>query len=130
MSTLEERVAALEAKVAAMGKAPSSSGAGEVANDYEMSGEHGDPEVKKDPPRWTGDSCVGLRYSQCPVAFLENLAGFLDWEAGKNAEDPTRSKYVEWDRKDARRARGWAARIKAGFAPPPEGGADDESLPF
>ena len=53
-----------------------------------------DQKVTKDPPRWTGDSCVGLNYSECPISFLEEMAGFLDWKVGKDKEKQAQGKPV------------------------------------
>ncbi len=85
---------------------------GAVADDADLDGPYGDPEVKRDPPKWTGDSFAGQRCSACPSDYLRSLAGFWDWKAGKTEEegDPDRQKYVKWDRLNAARARGWAAR--------------------
>lgn len=82
--------------------------------------QYGDPTVRKDPPKWDGESMVGRRYSECPPAFLRKLAGFLDWKAGKTEQegDPERQKYVGYDRKDAARARAWAERIEKQPAQP------------
>ena len=35
----------------------------EIADDYDLDGLYGDPEIRKDPPRWSGESMVGKRYS-------------------------------------------------------------------
>lgn len=117
--------------------------AGGLANDYEMSGEHGDPMVtKRDPPRWQGESYVGKKFSECPADYLETLASFLDWKASKTEEenDPARVKFAAYDRKDARRARTWAHRKANGHvaapAAPPEAtdeeaaAVGDDEIPF
>lgn len=98
--------------------------AGAVATDADLDGKYGDPVVRLDPKRWTesgGESCVGLAYSACPAAFLDELAAFLEWSsarprAGLTPEDA--AKYARYDATDAARARGWAARVKAGVAKP------------
>lgn len=89
-------------------------GGGEIADDADLDSQWGNPTVRKDPPRWTGQSCAGMNYSDCPADFLETLAGFLMWQAGKSDEKnettpqgKPRSMYL---RKDAARARGWARR--------------------
>lgn len=89
---------------------------GGVAPASDLDGEWGNPEVRKDPPRWDGPSFAGRKYSECPADFLESLAGFLDWAAGKDEEtgDAQKLKYAGYKRKDAARARGWAARVLAG----------------
>lgn len=100
---------------------------GVCASDADLDGEYGDPEIRKDPPRWTGESFATRHYSQSTPEFLDNLAGFLDWKAGKDDEAANASpgtpeaeakvKYARWARKDAARARGWAKRLRAGWKP-------------
>lgn len=110
-----------------------------AASDADLDGQWGNPEVKKNPPRWQGDSCVGRRLSECPPEFLDELAAFSDWKAGKDEEKAKqhdeyegeedeaakKRKYAGYARKDAARARGWAARLRAGWKPPePEPSGD------
>lgn len=115
MPTLEERVLALETKMAAMmlQKAVAQAGPIAAADASDLDGEHGNPIVRKDPPRWKGESCVGVPFSQCPPEFLDTLAGFLEWRAGKEEAEPEKQKYAVYSRKDCARARGWAARLRA-----------------
>lgn len=113
--SLEQRVDALEAEVAAMKATIAAIGSAKVAPPLpvvNIDGQYGDPEVRKDPPRWVkdgGETCVGYRYSQCPPDFLDSLAGFLEWKAGKNDAEG-KDKWAGYDRLDAARARAWAAR--------------------
>ena len=103
---------------AATGQAPHAVHAPpQVADDADLDSQWGNPQVRKNPPRWQGQDCTGLNYSDCPPEFLDTLAGFLDWQAGKADEKnemanngKPRSTYL---RKDAARARGHAARIRA-----------------
>lgn len=92
----------------------------------DLDGEWGNPEVKKNPPRWHGDSHAGLRYSDCSPEFLDEMASFHDWRVTK-AEDDKKRGYA---RLDAARARGWAARLRAGYKAPEEPAVDDEPPPF
>lgn len=102
--------------------APAPAASGDAASDYDLDSQYGDPVVKKDPPRWKGNSFVGYQFSQCPADYLDVLAGLLDWQARKDDEQGktwTNKKGEEvpsssFKRKDAARARGWAARIRAG----------------
>lgn len=118
--TLEERVATLEAFVARLqgaiaGRAEASaSGASEPAD---IDGPHGDVVIRKDPPRWTGPSYAGSPMSRCSAEYLDAVAGFLDWRAEKE-EAEGKAKYAGYSRKDAARARAWAARLRAGWRPP------------
>lgn len=140
-------LARIEKKVDAMAATPRAASAptasGDVASDYELDSEYGNPVVKKDPPRWKGNSYAGSRMSECPADYLDVLAGLFDWRAGKDDEQGktwTNKEGKEipastFSRKDAMRARGWAKRVREGkvvvtapddFSAP----ADDESLPF
>lgn len=140
LRTLTERLDRLVATLAtpAARPAPPSAPAGAVADDRDLDGQWGDPTVRKDPPRWTGASYAGKRYSECPPDYLDTLAGLLDWQAGKDEEkgDEQSVKYAGYKRKDAARARGWARRnagkpaapvVEAGYG---DGGGAGDELPF
>jgi hypothetical protein len=90
--------------------------AGDVADDRDLDGEHGDPTVKFDPRGWTGESFKGRRYSETAPEFLDLLADALAFFAQKKAQ--TEPKKAGWDKLDAARARGWAARLRAGWKAP------------
>ena len=111
---VDARLLTLETKVAALASAPRAQAApsGGVATDADLDGEYGNPEVRFDPKRWTGDSYVGLRYSACPPAYLETMAGFLDWCAENDATSDNEKyrKNARYKTLDAARARGWARR--------------------
>lgn len=115
----------------------------------DITSEYNDFVVRKDPPNWRKQglpSFEGRRLSQTTPEFLDALAQFLDWRAGKEEEENatyTSKKTGQqepkspWTRKDAARARAWAERLREGGAavrlpPPPaplsEGEA--EELPF
>ena len=80
----------------------------------------GDPEVRKDPKRWTGAPVAPAKMSQCPPDYLDAVAEFKAWQASKEAEkgDEEGAKKAGYCRKDAARARGWAKRLRAGWKPP------------
>ena len=87
-----------------------------IASDSDLDGQYGDPEVKaKDPRDWTGEPMAGRRFSECPAEYLEMVADRKDYFVSQNPqatdEDKKKAKY---DRLDAARARGWAARIRSG----------------
>lgn len=99
-----------------------------IASDRDLDGPHGNPEVRFNPRDWIGESYKGRRMSECPAAFLEQLADAFDWSAGqaeRKGEQTTSGKPVaEYKRADAARARGWARRNAAktngnGNGPPP-----------
>lgn len=116
---------------------------GAVAPESELDSQYGNPTVRKDPPKWTGDSFAGKPYSECPADYLESLAGFLEWKAGKDTEkgDADSLKYAGYARKDAARARGWAQRNRekpaasadlfgGGEAGDIDFGAGDDLMPY
>ena len=121
---LEARVLVLESKIgngaASSGAAPqTSTGAGGIATDYEMSGEWGNPTVHKDPPRWKGDSFAACQFSDCPSEYLSELANFFDWCADRDEENGKTYLHKKSGeqrpsaplrRRDAKLARGWAKR--------------------
>lgn len=88
----------------------------------DLDGPHGDPIINASDPRdWTGDTMKGRKFSECPPVYLDLWAQRLDYFAEKAAKDNEvttsgnpREPYL---RKDAARARGWAARIRAGYNP-------------
>jgi hypothetical protein len=95
----------------------------DVASDRDLDGKYGDPEVKaKDPRDWSGPTMKGRKFSECDPAYLDLLATRLDYFAKKaddgkevTASGKPKSTYY---RLDAARARGWAARIRAGYIMP------------
>ena len=108
LRAMEARLMAEIRKLSAV--VPSSNGDA-VASDVDLDGTHGDPDVKKDPKRWDGPSQAPCRMSECPPEYLDVLADFLKWKADHPREG--KEKYAEYDRRDAARARGWAARKRA-----------------
>lgn len=85
----------------------------DIAPDADLDGAYGDPIAKaKDPKDWTGETIggTGRRFSECPPEYLDMLAARFDYFAGRETDE----KKARYCRLDARRARGWAARIRAG----------------
>lgn len=133
-----EQLARIEAKIdRLLGQQPASAAPG-IAPDSDLDSQWGDEEVKKNPKRWQGDSFAGRRMSECSPEFLDCLAEHFDYKAGKEAEDAqdsalteeqraAKKKYSGYSRKSAARARGWAARLRAGWKPPaPQGDASTD----
>lgn len=82
----------------------------------DLDGPHGDPVVKaKDPRNWTGETMKGRTFSQCPPAYLDQLADRYDFFAGKEDSSEKDRKYA---RLDGARARAWAARLRGGWTAP------------
>lgn len=85
-----------------------------VAPDADLDGQYGDPVIRRDPKRWTGESYVGSHFSQTTPEYLEEVASFKEWQAqqdDKKADEESKKK-AGWNRKDAARARGWAKRLR------------------
>jgi|SRR5579872_5087298 len=92
-----------------------------IASDADLDGKYGNPEVKAKSPRdWTGESMQGKRFSECPAPYLDLVASRLDYFADQNvaSENEDDRKKARFNKLDAARARGWAARIRAGYVPP------------
>lgn len=95
-----------------------------VASDHDLDGKFGDEEVRFNPRDWTGEPRLkGLRMSQCPAEALDMLADAYASFARKNEKagavtDQGKPK-AEFDRRSEARARGWAARVRAGKVPAP-----------
>jgi hypothetical protein len=97
-----------------LGAKPASSGGPAIATEYEMSGDKGDPKVRTTPRDWKGQDFKGCNLSATTPEFCDLYAEMLEYFAGKNPD----AKKAEWDRKDARRARGWSKRLREGWKPP------------
>ncbi len=108
----------------------------EVAPDSELDGKYGDPEIRHDPKRWNGISFKGKHFSEAPPEWLDEMASFKDWAAGQDAAKgtPETDKKAHYNRLDAARARGWAARKRAGWKSTKVADAfdpdNDSDLPF
>jgi hypothetical protein len=118
--------ATLKQMQAARKSAPASGGAA-VAPASDLDSQYGDPEIRFNPRDWSGDSMKGRKMSACPAEFLDMYAEAKDYFAGKErAENKLTSSgkpAFEYSLKDAARARGWSARIRAGLVeqkPEPE----------
>ena len=105
-----------------------------IASDADLDGKYGNPEVKAKSPRdWTGDNMTGRWFSECPADYLDLVASRLDYFASVNdaSDSADDVKKARFNRLDASRARGWAARIRAGYvAPAPEAFPSDAGVPL
>ena len=112
--------ATLKAVLAALqGRGSTTAPSSDVATDADLDGRYGNPEVKaKDPRDWTGPSMKGRKFSDCPADYLDLVASRLDYFAETaEAEGKTTNSgkpVAPFNRADAKRARGWAARIRSG----------------
>lgn len=93
----------------------------EPAGDTDLDGQYGDPAVFKDPPRWSGPSFAGAKFSDCPPDYLRTLADFLMWRARKCDEEGKTTKSGQpqsaFLARDAARALGWARRGESKSTP-------------
>lgn len=94
----------------------------EIASDSDLDGQYGDPVIKAADPRdWTGPSQKGKHFSECSSEYLNLVADRLDYFADvaerENKLTSTGKPVAPYNRKDAARARGWAARVRAGRVP-------------
>lgn len=111
--------------LSAVSRAPGPVASGpRIADDRDLDSKYGDPAVKFNPKDWSGESFKGSPMSLCPPDFLDQLAESFDYFAEKNAGVLTTSGQpkAEFDRRAARRARGWARRLRTkanGGAPEP-----------
>lgn len=129
LRSIDASLKALVARQAPATAAPAA-GAG-IASDRDLDGPYGDPEVKmRDPKEWTGETMVGRKFSECPAEYLDLCADRLDYFVGKNsAGTEDEQKKARYQKLDAARARGWAARIRAGKVAAPKAGAPGWSDP-
>jgi hypothetical protein len=116
---LEARVAELEAFMTNVKRAVSGERELEVAKASDLDSQYGDEEIRinvRDAPR----QYKGYRMSETTPEYLDRMAEVLEWMATKNDEAGKMVKNVpasKYDRRSAARARGWAARLRAGWKP-------------
>lgn len=106
------------------GNAPGNGAGQQTATDRDLDSKYGNPEVRmKDPRDWSGPTMKGRRFSECPADYLEMYAEKLDWVADKSEQEGAKTNsgkpLANYQRSDAARARGWAARIRSGQHTPP-----------
>jgi hypothetical protein len=114
MSASAETLALLKSIDASLRELVALSKSKKRAETVDLDGPHGNPEIKaKDPRDWSRESMIGKRLSECPPTYLDLLAERYDYFAGKET-DEKKKRYAQLD---CARARGWAARIRAGWKP-------------
>ncbi len=106
----------------------------DVAPASDLDSQYGDEVIKFDPRNWSGESCKGKRMSECSIEFLDMLADVYAYFAQKNDDDGAKTDAGKpksmYDRRSERRARGWAARLRAGWkAPASAGDLAPEEMP-
>lgn len=90
------------------------------AQERDLDSEYGNFVVRRDPPRWKGDSFEGKRLSECTAPYLDALAEFKLWQLCREQERDTDDarKRVKYLQRDVARCRGWARRLREGWEPP------------
>lgn len=101
--------------------APATSAASNVAPDSDLDSKYGDEEVKFKPRDWTGEFTKGQKMSASNPNMLDQLADAFEYFAEKDDAagerlDNGKPKSL-YGRRSAMRARGWAARLRAGWKP-------------
>ena len=122
MATIEDRLTALETKIAAMEARPASpvKVSVTVADDSDLDGQWGDPTIKYGLKEkyWPTqpDTHIDKRFSECGPAYLGAMAKYLRACAyiARRDGDETKASYKE---RDAARAEGWRRRNEAKKAP-------------
>ncbi len=96
-----------------------------LASDAELAGPYGDPLLKTLPRDWSGHDYRNRRYSECPPELLDLVAEMMDYfgeKAERDGKQTSSGKDVApFNFADARRARSWAARLRAGWKPQDNG---------
>ncbi len=116
LTVMEKTMAAIKAVFV-----PRGGGDVEPADDAELDGRYGDPEIRRDPSQkyWDGPSYKGCRLSEAPPEYLKAFITYKLACSVMAAKDPERAKYAEYDRRDAARAKGWLLRMQSGAIQPP-----------
>jgi hypothetical protein len=106
----------IEAK---LGGANGRSSGAAVADDEDLDSKYGDPEIRFLPRDWHGDDFKGCNFSQAPAELLDLLAKAFDYFADRDEKSGATANNgkpkAQYNRLDAARARGWAARIRSGW---------------
>lgn len=118
MTSIDERLAATERRLATVESIL------ESLRPVDLSDKYADFTVRRSPPQWLssgGEDYTGQPISTTTPEFCEAIASFLDWTAQKDEEK--NHSYVNnagktvfpapYARKDAARARAWAAKLRA-----------------
>jgi hypothetical protein len=109
------------AELLALSKSKRAAAPSNIATDADLDSQYGDEKVNFKPRDWTGEWIKGQRMSESQPAMLDMLAETYDYFATKDemtAEVTSSGKpKAPYTRQSARRARGWAARLRAGWKP-------------
>lgn len=123
-----DEILSLVRKLSASAPTSAKSTAGEIADDADLDSKYGNEDIRRDPSAkyWSGDSSVGKKMSECDANYLDAYAKYKDACAYANEKEGNaeKAKYIGYDRKSARRARGWAKRVRDGH-PSAKANSDD-----
>ena len=108
---------------------------GTVADDTDLDSQWGDEELKYQlSDKWWkgGGDYAGQCMSQCPADYLDAVAKANDAQAFEKNKtgDPDEIKKAGYKARTAARARGWAARVRAGKVPAKSAQAWDDKNPL
>jgi hypothetical protein len=124
LKAITDRLTSIESTQSAILRMLRAMGGGvDIADDRELDGKYGDPDVKFDlrSEEWQGASMIGNRFSECPVEWLDALAAskesYAEYLRGPKRGAPEDIKKAGYAEKDAARARGWAKRLRSGWRP-------------
>ena len=82
------------------------------APDADLDSQWGNPVIKAKSPRdWAGEPMTGRRFSECPPEYLDLLDARFEFFNGRETDEKKRG----YNTRDAARAHGWAARLRAGW---------------
>ena len=135
----ELAIQALQKQVKSGGGQPTATGGSptsELLKDEFLDRDWADKTIRRDPPKWTGETRVGSTMSECDPKYLDDHAGFLEWKVSKDKELPEPKKDAQgkpyWmkDEFEAKLARTWAARHRRVAAAVTAAPAGDDQLPF
>jgi len=103
-----------------------------VIDAADLDSQYGDEVIRFDPRDWTGTrSYKGCRMSECEPAYLDSIARVFSDLAKKNDLEGKEYKGVAqstYDTRSARRARAWAARLRAGWKPQATAAMNTDSI--
>jgi len=114
LSALESIDATLK-ELLVLSKSKRATAPSNVATDADLDSQYGDPKSNFKPRDWTGEWVKGQLFSESHPAMLDLLAPIYEsFYEKKKAENDPKARY---ELESAKRARGWAARLRAGWKP-------------
>ncbi len=116
-----ERIEAVMSALLDIAKSRKAATPSNVATDADLDSARGNEKVNFKPRDWTGEFVKGQLMSESHPSMLDLLAETYDYFAGQDeasgAVTSTGKPKAPYSRQSAKRARGWAARLRAGWKP-------------